>query len=116
MAAYIPPQPDFVIVSQSFRAPAMELEKLPNLIGIQQNIEIIRLLQGLTESVRRIETRLDTLEAKLEHQSFNNMARLQNSYALFPNEPLTALISPITGEAIPNMPADSNSIAQMASN
>lgn len=33
------------------------------------------------------------------------MARLQNSYAETPNDPFTSLIYPITGAAIPDMPA-----------
>ena len=41
------------------------------------------------------------------------MARMQNSYALFPDDPLTALINPSTGNVIPDMPADSHTIARM---
>lgn len=44
------------------------------------------------------------------------MARLQNTYAVSPTDPLSALVNHITGLPIENMPADSQSITQLSGN
>jgi hypothetical protein len=66
MAAEIPRQPDFAVVSQSFHTAAVELAKCPNIIGLQENTEMIGLLRGLTTSIARVEERLGRLENRME--------------------------------------------------
>ena len=68
MAANIPAQPDFAVIAQSLHTAGTELGKCPNIVGLQQNVEIIGLLRrltegvaGLTEGMARVETRLSAL-------------------------------------------------------
>lgn len=65
MAARIPPQPDFAVVSQSFHDAAIELAKCPDLVGFHENTEVIELLRGLTVGVTRIDERLGRVEERL---------------------------------------------------
>ena len=44
------------------------------------------------------------------------MARIQNTYAISPADPLAALVNPTTGAFIPNFPPDSASIARLNGN
>ena len=41
------------------------------------------------------------------------MARLQNSYAVRPNDPLTSLINTTTGQIIEDVPVDSQALSRM---
>jgi len=50
------------------------------------------------------------------YRNNNNMARIQNSYAQSPTDPLAALVNTTTGAPIPNLPPDSASIARMNGN
>ena len=47
------------------------------------------------------------------HSNTNNMARLQNTYATSATDPLAALVNPITGALILNLPSDSASITRL---
>ena len=65
MAAHLPPQPDFAVVSRSFHTSAIELATCPNIVGFHENTEMIGLLRGLAASVARIEERLGRVEDRL---------------------------------------------------
>ena len=49
----------------------------------------------------------------MSSRSINAMARLQNSYAGAPDDPLIGLVNPTTGRVIANMPADSEALSHM---
>lgn len=68
MADQLTPPPDFTVISQSIRTVATEINKVPNIVELQNSVEIIRVLHGLTEAVGRLERRMTTLETTLKHQ------------------------------------------------
>lgn len=68
MADQFTPPPDFAAISQSIRTVATETDKVPNIVELQNSVEIIRLLRGLTEAVGRLERRMTTLGTTFKHQ------------------------------------------------
>ncbi len=68
MADQLTPPPDFAAISQSIRTVVIKIDKVPNIVELQNSVEIIRLLRGLTEAVGKLEKRMITLETTFKHQ------------------------------------------------
>lgn len=73
MTDQLPPPPDFAAISQSIRTVATKIDKVPNIVELQNSVEIIRLLRGLTEAVGKLDRRMTSLETTLKHQSVSTI-------------------------------------------